>query len=176
MESQWFRVQAEDGTEVGIIWTDDEGIVGFLPNPDVDAESSWPALVESLPSNESAFEILRSFAGGPPIEAGDLADYPTSPTPPTSQPEDTRAVDSYGITINDDGVVLELVRTTSEGTYIRDGGDWALVDPNATEEDYPTVYDQRWEDVQEDILDIYDKSTEEEDILNEEDVEDFFIV
>lgn len=65
---------------------------------------------------------------------------------------------TYGITVSDDGLVLEFVRESLEGTWLLSeysDTEWNEVNPEADEDDYPTLYDQNYYQVSPRALEEY---------------------
>lgn len=80
-------------------------------------------------------------------------------------PEDLVPEAFFGITVDEDGTVLELVKTDASGTYVRENETWVALDPDADEEENPTVYGMDWYDVSVDIIPVYDDSAESDQTL-----------
>lgn len=88
------------------------------------------------------------------------ADLPNGATEPAEG-------DSLCATIDSDGNVLELIYSNADGIYIRDGGQWTLVD---TDTDQPTIDDQEWFDVTQDFIPVYDELMQTQDAITRDDV------
>jgi hypothetical protein len=75
--------------------------------------------------------------------------------------------DSLCVTIDEEDSVLELIYSNSDGIYVRDGGEWSLV--NTENEDQPTIDDQEWFDVNPAFIDVYDGLMQTSDGITRED-------
>lgn len=172
---RWFIAYADSGEEIGYVWTNDRFGLGLLST--VTSYTSQSALDWFLYSRnvwgrtettatdafESYFQMQSTWSpAGLTISAGDLRlDLMKKVR------EDMATAGGYveyGITTREDGEVLELIRHDPTGSYLRDGGKWVKIDPDAPEEAYPTVYNQEWHEVAEDILDFYDQNASGEGI------------
>lgn len=79
-------------------------------------------------------------------------------------PEDLAPDASFGITVDEEDTnVLELVKSDSNGVYIRENEAWIALDSEADEEAYPTVYGMTWYDVTPDAIPIFDDSEKEDE-------------
>lgn len=72
------------------------------------------------------------------------------------------ADDTLCVTVDDDENVLELIYSNADGIYVRDTGEWTLVD---TDIDQPTIDDQFWVDVTPDFVAVFDGMMQTEDGL-----------
>lgn len=75
--------------------------------------------------------------------------------------------DSLCATIDEDGNVLELIYSNADGIYVRDNGEWTLVD---TSVDQPTIDDQEWFDVTPEFISAYDGLMQTEDGITRDQV------
>lgn len=78
----------------------------------------------------------------------------------------------YGFTTDEDGKVLEVSMHDNKGIFLRRDREWEYIPADSEEEEYPEFFDQIYHDATEDIVEIFDNSSE----LTEEDLEDYVIV
>ena len=70
-------------------------------------------------------------------------------------------------TVDEDGNVLELIYSNRDGIYIRDTGEWSLIDTSVSQ---PTVDDQEWFDVVPDFVTVFDGMIASEDGISRDDI------
>jgi hypothetical protein len=75
--------------------------------------------------------------------------------------------DTIAFTIDEDGSVLELIKSDADGVFIRENGGWAEVN---TDQEQPTVDDQEWLDTTEAGIAFWDSLSEDERDITREDV------
>ena len=173
---RWFSIDA------GVYWTDDNGHFGFLDTDEGDevtksvlalrnqfnslgftATQVFDTVYEDLQGDDESLEITSSNLEELAQEYEKMIVKPLTAAAPT--PEDLAPTSSYGITVDeDDSTVLELVKSDENGTYLRQDESWVNIDPEASEEDYPTVYGTIWYDVSVDAIPVYDEATGEDTI------------
>jgi hypothetical protein len=74
------------------------------------------------------------------------------------------------VTVDDKGSVLELIQEDSEGLLVRENGDWTEVN---TDDENPTIFEQEWIDVSDDIVDFWDDAQSKDEDVTKEDIEQF---
>jgi len=74
------------------------------------------------------------------------------------------------LTVDDKGSVLELIEESAEGLLVRENGEW--VDVN-TDDENPTIFEQEWIDVSDDIVDFWDEAQSKDEDVAKEDIEQF---
>jgi len=172
---RWFTAYADSGEEMGYVWTNDRAGFGLVTT--VNSYRSQKTLDWFLYSRnvwgenetsatdafESYYQMQATWSpAGLKIETGDLQqDFMTKARKEMAQ---AGGYIEYGITVRDDGEVLELLRHDPTGSYLRENGKWVLIDRDAPEENYPTVYNQEWHEVHEDILEFFDSNSSSEGI------------
>lgn len=72
--------------------------------------------------------------------------------------------ETLAFTVDDDGNVLELIRSDAEGVFVRENGDWSPVDTAA---DQPTVDDLEWLDATPGAVEFWDGLTDTENVTRE---------
>lgn len=80
----------------------------------------------------------------------------------------------FGITVDENGVVLELVKVTENGVFIREGAAWTALDPDTAESDEDTVYGREWFDVRPDAVIVYDEQADA-DTLSKDDFTSYIL-
>lgn len=164
-------------TDHGTVWTDNTDSLGFLPSDDSDAQ------IEQLQSRQSLFlagldadqafeELLDAERdNNPSVEVvyGNLSEFFTDTQPVTAA---AGPQDEYGVTLDDDGNVLELVLTNSSGVFIFSDDQWIAVDPEGVNEDEDTVYGREWLDVSAEILPFFVEH-QHEDVITREQIAPF---
>jgi len=80
------------------------------------------------------------------------------------------AAETIAFTIDDDGNVLELIRSNAEGVFIREDGDWAEVD---IEDEQPTIDDMEWADTNRRGIAFWDSLDEDEREVTRDQVEKY---
>lgn len=171
---RWFEA------ENGFVWTNDAENLNLLDFDNSDAVRTFISNKELMKarglSASEAFDLLyeEQLTEYPDTELGrgDLAELDeayteiysvgpiTAAAPLPGVPTDSV---QYGITVDDDGNVLELVQVSPEGVFVRANGTWVGVDTDAESED-DTVFGREWFDVSEDATELYDV-LETEDII-----------
>lgn len=183
---RWLR------TEAGYVWTDDNGHLNFLDFDNFGAVDGFLSLRNALHAEgKTATEAFDTIAetemddnDSLSVTSGDLNDLrqeyrkemnldTITAAAPTE--EDMQADVSYGITVDeDDTTVLELVKSDANGTYLRQDEAWINIDPEAAEDDYPTVYGTIWYDVSVNAIPVFDDASGE-DTINKEIFNDLLI-
>lgn len=170
---RWYVAYADSGEEMGYVWTNDRfgfGLITtsssyrsqstldwFLYSRNVWGESETPA----TDAFESYYQMQATWSpAGLNIETGDLQEELLQRA--RAAMSEAGGYIEYGVTVRGDGEVLELLRHDPTGSYLRDSGRWVLIDRDAPEEQYPTVYNQEWHEVDEDILDFFDTNQRNE--------------
>lgn len=74
------------------------------------------------------------------------------------------------LTVDDSGSVLELIEESAEGLLVRENGEW--VDVN-TDDENPTIFEQEWIDVSDDIVDFWDEAQSKDEDVTKEVIEQF---
>lgn len=93
-----------------------------------------------------------------------MPDPLTDPAPPpidlpegkTDVPDD----DTLAFVVDDAGNVLDLIYSGTEGIYVRDGGQWALTDPDSAD---PAIDSNEWLDTDPVGAGYYDQISANED-------------
>lgn len=80
------------------------------------------------------------------------------------------AVEEIAFTVDEDGSVLELVRSTAEGIFLREGGDWVAPENDSL----PTVWGQEWISTDQAGVDYWD-SQENSGNLTREQVTEYVV-
>lgn len=70
---------------------------------------------------------------------------------------------TFSFTIDDDGNILELIKSDDEGVWVRENGDWILTDSNDPND---TIWDKEWLDVSEDAIKFWDESQNDEEPIS----------
>lgn len=166
---RWFTAYADSGEQIGYVWTNDRyGFNMITTNPTYSAQPTldwflysrnvWgEAETPATDAFESYYQMQTTWSpAGIDIVAGDLRLELMERV--REDMTELGGYIEYGITVRDDGEVLELIRHDPTGSYLRENGKWVKIDPDAEEEVYPTVYNQEWHEVDEDILDFYDQN------------------
>lgn len=183
---RWYPVLTKDLEPYGYAWTNDRGGFGLLntrSGEDVQASIamftsnlySWGATgVSASEAFEASAELQEDWSNVPTvINSGDLLydlieremGIPSMKSAETAQ---------YGATVREDGEILEIIRTDITGTYVRENGSWTPLDPDADEDDNPTVYGPEWVFVSEDVIPYFD-SHSGSDALKKSDIEQFIV-
>lgn len=173
---RWFKIDA------GFYWTDDNGHFGLLDTSDSDeitksvlsvkdhynslgytATQAFDNIYSSMSSDD---ENLQVTEGNLEDLAKEYEGEPMEPMTAAAPTEDDMQVGvTYGITVDeDDSTVLELVKSDGNGTYLRQDESWVNIDPEASEDDYPTVYGTIWYDVLVDAIPVFDDAAGEDTI------------
>lgn len=176
---RWFKIDA------GFYWTDDNGHFGLLDYDESDEVTKSVLAVKdhfnslgftATQAFDSIYSTMSSDDESIAIVSGNLEDlaneYEGKPmeavTAAAPTEEDMAVGVTYGITVDeDDSTVLELVKSDQNGTYLRQDESWVNIDPEASEEDYPTVYGTIWYDVSVDAVPVFDDATGEDTITKE---------
>lgn len=178
-DGRWIRL------ETGYVWTDDNGHLNFLDFDNMGAAEGFVSLRRALhKEGKTATEAFDAIANTEiedneelSIISGDLNDLrqeyrkemnieTITAAAPTE--EDRQAGVTYGITVDeDDSTVLELVKSDQNGTYLRQDESWVNIDPEASEEDYPTVYGTIWYDISVDAIPVFDDAAGQDTITKE---------
>jgi hypothetical protein len=181
---RWFVVLRQNGQQLGFAWTDDKNTFGLSATDfSADAQNdvinflnnrnSWGRAGTSATNAFDAARELQEDTTDLPAEViyGDLQ---FDLLEKVHEGIGMAAAPEYSMTVREDGEVLEAIRTDPLGQYLRVNGLWELIDPEADEEDYPTVYGQEWHEVTEDAIAIFDKRSGADDFTRDE-VETYFI-
>lgn len=175
---RWFKIDA------GFYWTDDNGHFGLLDTEESDevtksvlsvkdhfnsigytASQAFDSIYSSMSSDDESIQLIE---GDLETLAQEYENMSTTLTAAAPTPEDLSIEASYGITVDeDDSTVLELVKSDGNGTYLRQDESWVNIDPEASEDDYPTVYGTIWYDVSVDAIPVFDDATGEDTITKE---------
>jgi hypothetical protein len=158
-----------------VVWTNGEKGFGFAPadssaSADVDrAIASFKTLAEvggqqSLSASVvyAAAKQLEGFgleneSQGPLRGALDTLTELNTPVTAAALPEGSPTIpagDSLCATVDEAENVLELIYSNADGIYVRDDGQWVLLD---TSVDQPTVDDQEWLDVTPAFVPVFDQ-------------------
>lgn len=117
---------------------------------------------------EDAAQFLEDF--------GDLEETPVTaagtPEQPEEELEDDPMLSPLYFTVDDSGLVLELVKADDEGLFIRIEGEWVDI---SDEEEFPTVYEQTIMFANDKSVGIWDAEFEDKDDLKKEDIKDYII-
>ena len=181
---RWFVALRQNGQQLGFAWTDDKDKFGlvttdFSPGAQNDVinflnyRASWGRAGTSATNAFDAARELQEDTTDLPAEVitGDLQ-YDLLEK--VHEGIGMAAAPEYSMTIREDGEVLEAIRTDPLGQYLRVNGLWELIDPEADEEEYPTVYGQEWHEVTEDAIAVFDQRSGGDDFTRDE-VEMYFI-
>lgn len=82
----------------------------------------------------------------------------------------------YGVTVGEDKNILKFIKTDKNGTYIRDHGKWSAIDPEASEEENPDVFDKPWYAVSNSFLLYFDVYSAKKDAISLVEIQDFLIL
>lgn len=193
-DGRWFKISGPSG-DTGYVWTDNDGVLGFLlldPSSNeqqVQVNKKTKYAAQGLDASQ-AFDALKSEYGVENEETGNLLEFSQryqneynelngtttvqeeSITAAAPTEDDYKDSASFGVTVDtDDSTVLELVKSDENGVYVREGENWVQLDPEASEEDTPTVYGAIWYDVTPDAIPVFDDG--EESALTKDDFSQF---
>lgn len=182
---RWYSAVDATGTPYGYVWTDDAerfGVIDTQTGPRAqEALDIFNAARQEWASNNlsasAAFEESRTIQDAAysiktEIVEGDL--YSDFLLGVTEKELKTMAKSKlYSVTVRSDGTVLEMLRSDMDGMYFRENGAWVPVSPEATAEDYPTIYGQEWHDVKSAAVPYYDAHAD--DGITKEEIEEFFL-
>jgi hypothetical protein len=164
---RWFEAES------GFIWTNDAGNLNILDFDDTQAVTNFITVKELMRdrglSASQAFDLLYEEQTeeypGTQLVTGDLdeldrifsdiyiVDVPVVAAAPVAGQVVTGV--EYGITVDDDGNVLELVQVSPDGVFVRTNNTWVAIDTDS-ESDDDTVFGREWFDVTEDAVELYD--------------------
>lgn len=182
---RWYSAVDATGTPYGYVWTDDKerfGIIDTSTGPRAEEAldlfhagvddwasrelSASAAFEESLRVQDDAYQIKTETLEG---------DLYTDLILGTTEKEIKTMPKSklYSITVRSDGTVLEMLRSDMDGTYFRENGEWIPISPEASAEDYPTVYGQEWHDVKKAAVAYYDANADAG--ITKAEMEEFFL-
>jgi hypothetical protein len=88
----------------------------------------------------------------------------------TPAPEVAEVPETVAFTIDDDGNVLELIRSATDGVFVREDGDWVPVD---ADEEQPTIDDMEWADTTRRGIAFWDSLDEDERDITRDKIEKY---
>lgn len=177
---RWYKAVTQDLTHYGYVWTDDAeklGSISTRTGPQVNAAedifkenkrqwassglSASAAFDESIAVQDGAFGVETT------VEEGDL--FQDLIIKITERELKTMArTKIYSVTLDFEDNIMELLRSSEDGLFYRENGAWHPISPEASSDDYPTIFGLRWVDVLPEAVAFYDSKEEEE--LTKEDM------
>jgi hypothetical protein len=163
---RWFR------TDDGYVWTNDAGNLNLLDFNSPDAIQNFINMKTIAASNgNSAEDIFNQLAGEEPetvVVEGDLATLDALYTQEIQATAEVEENSAYGLTLDDNNQVLELVMIDPSGVHVRDAGEWLLLDPDDVDDENDTVYGREWIDISPEAIVVYDDNIDSDTLTKDD--------
>lgn len=174
---RWFVMPDEDDPNGALVWTDGTSVGWMSINDNLAFTKQFNkfryAYRDQGLSAEEAFDRTFEFAEdssfGVDIETGLLASAMDQFKSLYNEKTGTTNVEqeSYGVTLDEGGNVLDLIRSDETGTFYRENGQWIAIDTD--DESASDIIDgPEWVDASANIVPFFDANSDSDHITREE--------